>query len=233
MPFEGAEEFVDKIPKPFACLCSDMNQARQIISACTSLGVSVPDEVAVMAVGEGDVYCLLERPHMSTVSQGARRVGFEAAQIMDRMLRGEPAPTEPMLIEPDGVIVRQSTDAVVIDDPMVAQAMNFIRSYAPEGIGVPDVLHEVPLGRRALEKRFRSRVGRSIYQQIIHERMTHGERLLRATDLAIIDVAVRCGMSSASDFIRLFSRQYGRTPEQYRRHKSEKSSESRRRQPIE
>jgi LacI family transcriptional regulator len=217
LPAKGAEEFVDKIPKPFACLCTDMGQARHVIAACTSLGVAVPDEVAVMAVGEDDVFCLLERPHMSTVSQGAKRVGFEAARIMDGMLRGDKPPQAPVLVEPDGVIVRQSTDAVVIEDPTVAQAMNFIRSYAPEGISVPDVLQEVPLGRRALEKRFRAVVGRSIYQQIIHERMAHGKKLLLATDLAIIDVAVRCGMSSASDFIRLFARQYGQTPEQYRR----------------
>jgi hypothetical protein len=52
-----------------------------------------------------------------------------------------------------GIITRQSTDVLAINDREISQAVRFIREHASDRIGVSDVLEAVPLSRRILETR--------------------------------------------------------------------------------
>jgi hypothetical protein len=82
-------------------------------------------------------------------------MGWEAALMLDRMMRGGAPRKRPTVFAPINVVERQSTDLLAVADREVAAALQFIRMNVADGLGVDDVAREVGLSRRVLERRFR------------------------------------------------------------------------------
>ena len=96
---------------------------------------------------------------MAAMAAGENNVG--SCGWGSKLMDGQPAPREPRVFPPAGVVVRFSTKVVASADADVAQAIDFIRDRVHEGITVDDLLNAVPLSRRTLEMRFRATMGRS------------------------------------------------------------------------
>ena len=77
--------------------------AHQVLTACSDEGIVVPDEVAIIGVDNDDVLCEMCDPPLSSIDPNARRLGYEMAALLHRLIRGEPPPTEVMLVKPLGV----------------------------------------------------------------------------------------------------------------------------------
>jgi LacI family transcriptional regulator len=67
---------------------------------------------------------------LSSIEQGAHRIGYEAAQLLDRMMSGKRLGKRRLVIDPKGIVTRQSTDVLAIDNSIVARAMVFIQEHA-------------------------------------------------------------------------------------------------------
>ena len=67
---------------------------------------------------------------------------------------------------------------------------------------------------------FRRQVGMSPMQYVTLSRLNHARTLLRSTDLSVMEIAMQCGYTDMSNFIRRFRRQYGMTPLQFRKQNS-------------
>ena len=117
--------------------------------------MAVPEEVAVVGVDNEELVCQLAYPPLSSVVPDAKRIGYEAAGLLDRMMKGEPPRRRLALIPPVSVVIRQSSDVTAIADPRLAEALRFIREHACEGIRVDDVLEHASLSRSALQRLFR------------------------------------------------------------------------------
>ena len=120
------------------------------------------------------------------------------------------------MIPPTGVITRQSTDLLATTDADVADAVRFIHANAGRPISVEDVMREVPLSRRQLERRFRDALGRSILDEIQKCRVDRARQLLVDTELTLPQIALASGFASASYFSVVFSRSAGMTPGEFR-----------------
>src|SRR5262249_59635315 len=103
--------------------------------------------VGVMGGESGVLACEMANPPLSSVVPDCRRIGYEAAALLDRLMKGERPPRTTREIPPMGIVTRQSTDVTAIADPRVAEAMKYIREHACEGIGVEDVLDQVTISR--------------------------------------------------------------------------------------
>lgn len=57
--------------------------------------------------------------------------------------------------------MRQSTDTLAIEDPMLVKALKFIAPNVSNPITVADVLDSVPISRRVLEQKFQQYLSRS------------------------------------------------------------------------
>ncbi|MEX0652590.1 MAG: DNA-binding transcriptional regulator [Phycisphaeraceae bacterium] len=213
-------QWVQNVPKPVAVFAAHDERARQVALACQHVGVMVPEELAVLGVNNDELTCELAVPSLSSIDHGAERLGYEAAALLERLLAGEPAPETPVQVEPVGVIPRQSTNILAIDDEAVARAMRFIREYATEGIDVRDVLRHVPVSRRWLEQAFQRQLRRSLHQEIVRTRVARAKTLLLHTDLSMVEVADRAGFGYASHFSSAFKREVGETPRQFRTRRS-------------
>lgn len=208
--------WIRRLPKPAAIFaCYDI-RAVQVLEACRRLGVQIPDEVAVLGVDNDELLCGLADPPLSSVIPNVRRTGYEAAALLDRMMRGERVPPAGRLFAPVGVATRQSTDVVAVDDPHVSAAARLIREHACEGLTVAELLKQVPLSRRLLEQRFRRLLGRSPHEHILRTRLERVKQLLVETDLPLAQVAERTGFAHVEYLSVAFKKHAGVPPSDYR-----------------
>jgi len=213
---KGLIRWLKTLPKPVAIVTWTTEQGREVIHACRRAGLLVPEQVAVLAADNDELLCEACTPSLSGIALTSERIGYEAAALLDRMMQGRSAPREPILIEPAGVVARQSTDTLAVDDVDLARAVAFIRSRAAEPIRVGDVLRAVPVSRRWLERRFRESLGRGPAAEIRRVHLERARQLLVETDLPIPKVAAASGFGSPEHFAQVFKSRIGRSPLRYR-----------------
>lgn len=210
-------DWVRSLPKPVGIMaCNDL-RGQQLLNACRACGTAVPDEAAVIGVDNDRLLCELSDPPLSSVEADAPRIGFEAASLLDELMRGGRPPKAPRLIPPQRVVTRQSTDVLAVDDPDVALAVRFIRENACRGITVEDLMREVPLTQTVLKRRFEKYLGHSPKAEIIRVRLAQVKQLLCETDLSLDAIARRTGFEHPEYLSALFKEKTGQTPGQYRR----------------
>ena len=209
-------QWIVGLPKPVGIFaCYDI-KAQQVLDVCREVGVNVPEQVAVLGVDNDELLCDLCTPPLSSVMPSANRAGQEAARLLDALMRGRKV-REKHLIDPIGVVTRQSSDVLAIDDEDVAAAVRFIRDRACDGINVLDLLEVVPISRRVLETRFQECIGRTPHQEIVRRRIERACQLLANSDVSLSRVASLTGFRSEGYLIVAFRREMGITPGQYRR----------------
>lgn len=214
---ERLQEWLAGLAKPVAIVAWTTEQGRELIHACRRAGLLVPEQVAVLAADNDELLCEACVPSLSGIALTSERIGFEAAAVLDRLMHGKRPSKRPVLIPPTGVVTRQSTDTLAIDDPDLASAVAFIRGHATDPISVGDVLRHVPVSRRWLERRFHEVLGRGPGEEIRRLRIERAQLLLAQTDLTIPQVATTAGFGSREYLAAAFKERTGLTPQQYRR----------------
>lgn len=206
-----------ELPKPLAVLTCDDRHANQLVEACRINKIKVPDQVAILGVDNDEVICNLSNPPISSIALDVESAGYKVGKLMESMIKKEKASYEDVIVEPIAIIARQSTDIFAIDDNYVLKALRYISDNISEKLQVTDVLNKVPLCRRSLEKKFISIIGRSIYQEILHQKMEKAAFLLVATNHTILEIAIQCGLDDDKNFSRLFLKINKTTPLQFRK----------------
>jgi LacI family transcriptional regulator len=208
--------WVKSLPKPIGIFACTDQLAFWLLDACRRAGVAVPEEVAVVGAENDETLCTMARPQLSSVAFDGERVGYEAAGLLDRLMAGEPVPAEPLLVPPKGIVVRQSSDIMAIEDPQIAAAVRYIREHACHGINVADVVKEAGLSRTLLERRMRHALGRTPGEEIVKVRFGRVQRLLADTDLSLAEIADRCGFEHPQYMAESFKKHFGITPGAFR-----------------
>ena len=203
---EALRRWLVRLPRPIGILASHDPQGVELSEVCRHSGLRVPEEVALVGVDNDDLLCELTRPSLSSVALPAERIGFEAAQLLDSLMERSrprrPLCRSSLLLPPQGVVVRGSSDILAIKDADVAAALRFIRQHAHQPIQVKDVLDEIPVSRRTLERRVRAVLGRGVWEEI---RRTHVERsksLLAETGMSMSEVGAECRVFGSTPALR-------------------------------
>jgi LacI family transcriptional regulator, galactose operon repressor len=205
------------LPKPVGIFVPGDVWGEELTEICRQVELRVPEDVSIVGVDNDELYCNLARPPLSSIIVNPERIGFEAISLLDRLLRGEAPPSQPMRIPPLGVSVRRSSEVLAIDDDQVVTAARFIREHAHLPIAVPDVLKVVNISRCSLERRFRDALQIGLAEEICRVRLERCKHLLAETDLNMQAVAQHSGFSSARHLATAFRRQVGSTPSAYRK----------------
>jgi len=208
--------WLEQLPRPIAMLCWSAARGRQVTEACHYAGIRVPDQVSVLGGDYDELMSHISSPPLSTIDQPAEQIGYEAARLLEGMMRGKKPRKRPLLFPPTGIIVRHSTDTLAIDDEIVRDALRLIRDRAQEGIHVSDVVRELAVARRALEQRFVRLVGRTPAAEIRRVRIEAAKRYLVDSDKSIAHISRVTGFGHQALFSRVFRRGVGVTPSQYR-----------------
>lgn len=191
--------------------------ARYLVDVCRRLGRSIPEDVALVIADNDLPICLQPPPSLTGIDLNYERVGYEAARLLDRLMRGGQAPSKPLFIPPGGIVARQSTDFFATDDDMVVAAMRFIAERLAEPIGVTDVARAVHASRRTLERHFCEHAGRSVFAEIRNLRLQRAQRLLLDTNRSLKQIAHECGFGSNMQLYQTFMRFVGSAPSTFRK----------------
>jgi LacI family transcriptional regulator len=210
--------WIRRLAKPVGVFaCYDI-KAQELLDACRGIRVAVPEELAVISVDNDELFCDLCFPPLTSIVPDSQRAGYEAARLLETLMARKSVPQTTIRVPPLGIMTRQSTDVLAIDDRDIAQALRFVREHACDGISVADVLREIPISRRVFEKRFRQLLGRTPHQEILNMKIARSIKFLTETDLSLATIAERTGFRYPEYLCVAFKRATGRTPGEFRRH---------------
>jgi LacI family transcriptional regulator len=203
---------------PIGILASWDLRAQMLSEACRMIGLRVPEDVAIIGVDNDPIACEFCIPQLSSVSRNDRELGWRAANLLSQLLEGKRSLKLPILIPPDRVVARQSTDVLAIEDSEIAGVVQHVRDHLNEVFGVERMLQLSPLSRRQLEQRFRRSVGSSPYVFLNELRVERAKTLLtEVRKRTLTRIASECGFSELRRFRTVFRRLTKLSPAEYRR----------------
>jgi len=209
--------WLKSMPKPIAVFAAMDARGRQVLDACLTAGLDVPHDVAVLAVDNDELICESTTPPLSSIALDTERMGYEAAQILDEAMRRKRTPQRvTRTFPPLHVVTRRSTEALHIDDPIVARALEFIWLNAQNPIGVPEIVKHAGVSRRLLEMRFRKALDRTIQEELQRTRLKRVKTLLAESNLSVTAIAKACGFAGKCYLGRVFRRTFHMTMTRYR-----------------
>ena len=173
--------------------------------------------MAILNLGNNEVICSITTPSLSSIGANGCQTGYEAAVLLDRKMKGETLPQLPILIPPEGVVMRQSTDTFAIDNPDFVAALQIIRQRATDRIRVQEIADELCVSRRTLSRWFRQYINRTPEEEIIRVRMEYAKTLLRETSLSLEQIGRKVGYPLVEHFVRAFHLRLGITPNEFRK----------------
>ena len=214
------DDWLRTLKPPVGIMAVHDYRARIVLEECLRLGLRVPHDVAIIGVDNDTTVCEHCRPALSSVSRSARRHGYEAAAMLDRLMAGETPEALDVAVPPDGVAARRSTDVIAVDDPHVSAVVHYMHDHLGEIEQITDALAHAPISRRLLEKRFQESLGCTPYHYLCRLRVEQAKRLLASDERPKLhSVALQCGFSSPDRMRLIFLRLTGKAPSAYCRAK--------------
>ena len=210
-------EWLADLPKPIALLAVNDYRACLVVEQCQRMGIPIPQQIALLGVDNDNVICEHCHPTLSSVSRNGHQVGYTAATLLDSLIRDAAPPDCDILVPPGPVIQRDSTDIVAIENSHVSAAVQLIHDNLARSFGINNLIRELRISRRFLERHFRQELGCTPHEYLTQRRIEKAKRLLeRHSDLSIQEIAAACGQSDPRNFRRSFQRFTGMLPSEYR-----------------
>ncbi|MDX2054820.1 MAG: substrate-binding domain-containing protein [Polyangiaceae bacterium] len=213
---EELRSWLLSLPQPAAVLCASDNAALSATELCRELGISVPEQIALLGVDNDVPVCALAAPSLSSVQIAGERSGYVAANLLERMAL-EGAPAEHIRLPPIRVVTRRSTEAIAAGDPSVARALIHLQANATDENCLRELFDTIGCSRRTLERKFRESIGISPAQAWLRFRLEEAERLLAESELGMENVAYRSGFGKVRQLQVAFRRVLKQTPSHFRR----------------
>jgi len=213
---EKIAEWLQSLPKPVAIFACDDNQAALLLEAANASGVNVPSDVSVLGVDNDEVLCNLTNPSLSSIKVDIVNGGYMAASQAVQMIHDRTFTGPDIIMNPVGVVSRDSTSLFATTDEMVTKALTYIKENVSRRINVSDVLKVVPLSRRLLEIRFKEVTGMTIYSYISLLRINLLADMLVSTKDSVNEIAMALDEPDVKSISRRFKAIKGCTPSEYR-----------------
>lgn len=212
-PIEAA---MRKVPKPMAIFAPADVTCVHVMQCAQNLGLRVPEEAAILSAGNDELICDFAPVPLSSIRLNFTQWGFEAAALLDRVMRGQGPKKAPPMIQPAGVISRQSTQIMLVPDEQVAKALRYIRHQLHRPLPIEDIADHVGVSHSTLARLFRKHLRRTIGDEIADSRLAKAKELLASGNLRVREVAEACGYSTPNYFNHVFQRATGATPRKFR-----------------
>ena len=209
-------EWLRSIPKPIGIMACDDNQGNNLVEACHSAGVKIPSEVSVMGVDNDELLCSLGSTALSSIYVDIEDGGYRTAELIEQLVTNPDIRVGDVVLRPIKVVERISTAAFATDDVQIQKAVKFIHQNYQKKISVSDVMEEVALSRRLLERRFKSVTSQTLYQYISDQKIRHFAEMLHDTNDQVVNIALSLGETDTKSISRRFKQIYGCSPVEWR-----------------
>jgi LacI family transcriptional regulator len=201
-----------KIKKPCGLFATDDQLAAEVIEVCLDAGWRVPGDVAVVGAGNIELACCTSPVPISSVEMCDEEAAYQAATLLDQLIDDGKPPMSPILIQPQGVVARKSSDFLAISDPSLQKAIRFLEENYALPLTMEDIATAAGISRRTLYYLFATHLIHSPAGHLLDVRMKRAKQLLLETDGKLSRIAVDCGLGSSRNMNRCFWRLEGLSP---------------------
>ncbi|MDR1371426.1 MAG: DNA-binding transcriptional regulator [Dysgonamonadaceae bacterium] len=209
-------DWLMSLPRPVALFACDDYFALQITETCKIYNIAVPGDISVLGVDDDELLCNISHPPLSSIVLDVETGGYMAAERLHQLMNHEITEAFDIVIPPIRIESRQSTEKYAVDDKYILKVIEYIKVNYARDISINDIIRSVPLSRRVLEKRFKEKMGTSVYQYLLLYRVELFSDLLIKTDRPLVDLALICGFDDYKNVVRVFRKYKEITPLQYR-----------------
>jgi LacI family transcriptional regulator len=204
-------------PKPLAVFAANGTLAVEVREICEEAGLHVPTQVAIVGIDDYLLSVGAIKKYVSGVDTNLEEQGYRGAELLDRLMRGETMPPEPIRIQPAGVITRMSSDILATGHEGVVRALHHITDHFAGPLGVKGLAAIAHMSERGLRQAFVKHVGCTPGDRLRTVRIDSAKRLLAGSSEKIEAIAHRCGYPNLNSFFAAFRRSENMTPAEYRR----------------
>lgn len=198
------------LQRPLACYVLDDQLASETIEVCLANGWRVPEDFAVMGTGNLEIACECSHVPISSVDLGEEEIAQNAAQLLDRVMKGRKMPTQPIVIAPRGIVTRSSTDFLAVASPLLRRAVDFIGANLRRPFSLEQVAESAGVSRRTLYNLFQRHLARAPADFVLKARLDRARQLVaESPNQTIANIASQSGLGSSRTLTRLFLRYEG------------------------
>ncbi|HBR94141.1 MAG TPA: AraC family transcriptional regulator [Opitutae bacterium] len=219
VPNARLRRWLESLPKPVGIFAVHDPLGRFLCSSCQQLGISVPEQVAVIGANNDDLVCGLSYPMLSSVAIPWDSIGALVGESMQDLLVQKRAPAEPVLVPPGGVVLRHSANHLLVDDPQLRRAMSYLSERMQDSISVGQMCDELRLARRSLERKFKEFYRCTPWEMLCRLRVAQAKQLLAQTNHPIGRISDLCGFNDAERMAVVFKRVAGEAPSSFRKNR--------------
>lgn len=207
-----------RLPKPLGLLLDSDWTGLEALEACMEAGLAVPEEVALVGVGDNVDICESLPVPLSSIRVNGYEQGYRASELLDAVMSGRRVRRRHVVVPPGGIVVRQSSNIIAVPHVPTARALRYIWDHLADPRLTPEeVARAVALSRRALDMHFAAHLGRPVAQEISSARLTQAMILLSGTGKTVTGVARETGFASALHLRRTFARAHARPLQEWRK----------------
>jgi len=105
---------------------------------------------------------------------------------------------------------------------LLRRIVEYLSEHCTERLRLADVSAQFGLSPQYFCSFFKENLGRTLVQHVNFLRIERASRLLRESDLPILEISLSVGFDNVSYFIKRFREVYGCTPTDYRRSVSDR-----------
>lgn len=207
---------LSRLPRPCALFCNNDWEAASALNAAGLAGIPVPEGLAMLGVGNEELICTTTSPRLSSLDTRLYLRGLRAAEELDRVMEGAAPRERPILVAPDRVVERASSDFFAVEDRQLRKMLEHLRQRAASPIQVGELAHRFRMSESTARRLFRDGIGLSPKEFLTELRLNLARTRLIDSDDTVGAIASECGFPSAAALYDLFSRRYGETPSEWR-----------------
>ncbi len=208
-------ERLAELKKPVAVMANDDRRSLELVLACERRGLRIPQDVSILGCENWTIEQRMSPIPLSSVEMNWRLAGRRAAEMLDRLMDGQPVVT-PARVAPRCVVGRASTATFVTENDAITQALRTIRDHSSQAIRLADLAQQAGMSQRHFRDEFKRLVGHGARAEIRRARLVAAINLLRDTDFKLDAIAFECGLKNAKKLCEAFGEEYGMTPTAWR-----------------
>ena len=209
-------EQLQNLPKPCAIFTKSDYDAAWLFNICINSNIRVPEEIAILGTDNNRLICENQAVPLSSVRHDLKTIGFEGAKMLSKLMSGKKLKSTLKLIPPNGIAIRQSTNALAVTDPLIRNVLKYLRTNFRRSIGTDQVAEIFGVSRRNLEKRFKKNMHCSLHEHLIDIRIDEAKRYLKFTSKPIETISALTGFCHAPHFSNTFKKKTRISPSSYR-----------------
>lgn len=212
--------FLTMLPKPCAVFAANDKEAELVLFEANSLGLSIPDDLAIVGVDDFEPICEHTVPKLTSIRPDLYRAGELSVLMLAAILRdGARYRGSHVRRYAAECVVRRESSRVLktLPDRETQAALDLIRKEACNGLKAETVIQTYSCSRGPAARRFRATTGHSIQEEIHAVQITRTKTLLADPRQQIKAIASFCGFTNPNSLGKFFLRETGMTMSEWRR----------------